>query len=85
MKKGNNTADNTKSNHLSFEEALLNLETIVKSLEKGDLALEESIAQFSEGVVLSQLCLAKLNVAEQHIDKILQEEQGKLIERPLEV
>ncbi|MCE5285749.1 MAG: exodeoxyribonuclease VII small subunit [Pelosinus sp.] len=74
-----------KNSALSFEEALLNLETIVKGLEKGDLPLEESLAQFSDGVELSQLCLAKLNAAEQHIDKILQMEQGELVEKPLEL
>lgn len=75
----------TKNSELSFEAALLNLETIVKSLEQGDLPLEESLAQFSEGVALSQQCLAKLNAAEQHIDKILQKKQGELVEEPLEL
>jgi exodeoxyribonuclease VII small subunit len=74
-----------KKSKVSFEEALLQLETIVKSLEQGDLPLDESLAQFSEGVELSQLCLSKLNAAEQHIDKILTIKQGELIEEPLEL
>jgi exodeoxyribonuclease VII small subunit len=80
MKKAKN-----KNIDLSFEEALLNLEAIVKGLEQGELPLEESLARFSEGVELSQLCLAKLNAAEQHIDKILKIEEGQLIEKPLEL
>lgn len=68
---------------VSFEEALGNLELIVKQLEKGDASLEELLAKFSEGVNLSQLCLAKLDSAEQAVNKILQQEQGKLIEQPL--
>lgn len=68
---------------VSFEEALSNLELIVKQLEKGDASLEELLAKFSEGVNLSQLCLAKLDSAEQAVNKILQQEQGKLIEKPL--
>jgi exodeoxyribonuclease VII small subunit len=37
----------------SFEESLKKLETIVDQLEKGDLALEESLKLFEEGVGLS--------------------------------
>lgn len=68
---------------VSFEEALSKLELIVKHLEKGDASLEDLLAKFSEGVNLSQLCLAKLNSAEQAVNTILQQEQGKLIEKPL--
>lgn len=70
---------------LSFEDALCNLEAIIKSLEQGDLPLEEALAQFSEGVELSQHCLTKLHAAEQHIDKIIEVNKGELIEKPLEV
>lgn len=78
-------AKNQEATEPSFEEALFSLETIVKTLENGELPLEESLAQFSEGVLLSKLCLAKLNAAEQHIDKILKIEDGQLIEKPLEL
>ncbi len=40
----------------SFEESLKKLETIVDQLEKGDLALEESLKLFEEGVGLSAAC-----------------------------
>lgn len=66
-----------------FEEALGKLEVIVKLLEKGELKLEDSLDKFAQGVTLSQLCLAKLTVAEKQIDKILQKEQGILVEKPL--
>lgn len=68
---------------MCFEKALENLESIVKQLEKGELPLDESLANFAEGVNLSKICLNKLNYAEQQIDKILLEEKGKVIERPL--
>lgn len=77
-----NQADNNIDN-VCFEEALGKLEVIVKQLEKGEVSLEESLAQFAEGVALSQICLAKLSLAEKQIDKILQEECGKVVEKPL--
>jgi len=51
-----------------FEEALARLETIVKSLENGDLPLEESLRLFEEGVSLTRLCAAKLEEAQRRIE-----------------
>ena len=76
QKKSDNAVDN-----LCFEDALEKLEGIVKEMEKGDLKLEDSLTLFSQGVVLSQLCLGKLNTAEKEIDTILQKEQGKWVEK----
>src|SRR2546422_6093740 len=47
-----------------FEEALERLEAIVKSLEEGDLPLEDSLRLFEEGVSLTRLCAAKLEEAQ---------------------
>ena len=66
-----------------FEEELDKLELIVKQLERGELPLEESLERFTEGMKLSQLCLNKLDKAEKNIDKIIQSQQGKIIEKPL--
>ncbi len=68
---------------ICFEEALEKLELIVKQLERGELSLDESLENFAEGVILSKKCLSKLNNAQQQIDKILSDEQGKIIEKPL--
>lgn len=70
---------------ICFEQGLEKLELIVKQLERGELSLDESLDHFAEGVRLSKACLTKLNVAEEQIDKILVEEKGKLIEKPLRV
>ena len=48
----------------TFEESLKKLETIVDRLEKGDLALEESLKLFEEGVGLSAACKSELDAAE---------------------
>ena len=47
-----------------FESAIAELETIVKTLEEGDLALEKSLALFERGVQLSRFCHSKLEEAE---------------------
>ncbi|OLC54463.1 MAG: exodeoxyribonuclease VII small subunit [Acidobacteria bacterium 13_1_40CM_4_69_4] len=61
-----------------FEAALARLETIVKSLEGGDLALEESLRLFEEGVSLTRLCAGKLEEAQRRIDVLTRGEQGDL-------
>ena len=69
---------------LTFEEALQNLEDIVKELEQGELKLEESLEKFSQGVTLTDFCMQKIASAEEQIDKILQQEQGDWKEKKLE-
>ena len=70
---------------ICFEQALEKLEMIVKQLERGDLSLDESLDNFAEGVNLSKVCIKKLDYAQQQVDKILIEEQGKIVEKPLVV
>jgi exodeoxyribonuclease VII small subunit len=70
-------------NDVCFEEALGKLEVIVKQLERGELPLEESLERFTEGMKLSQVCLNKLDKVEKNIDKIIQSQQGKIVEKPL--
>jgi len=79
-----NPSDNAIA-HVSFEDALGKLEVIVRELENGDLPLEEALERFASGVTMSQVCLAKLNAADREIDKILREEQGEIVEYPLEL
>lgn len=67
----------------TFETALSELETIVKNLESGNLALEESLKQFERGVKLTKQCLATLEHAEQKI-MILAKEDGEIKEKPFE-
>jgi len=64
-----------KLENLSFEESLNELDTIVQSLEQGELNLEESMALFERGLNLSQLSQVKLSAAEQKV-KILLEKNG---------
>jgi exodeoxyribonuclease VII small subunit len=55
---------------LSFEAALRELESIVTSLERGDVALEESITIYERGDALKKRCEALLSQAEERVEKI---------------
>lgn len=57
-------------NQLSFEQALQELEKIVRHLEGGDTPLEESITAYERGVALKKHCEAKLKNAQLKIEKI---------------
>jgi exodeoxyribonuclease VII small subunit len=63
-----------------FESALAELETIVKTLEEGDLALEKSLHLFERGVQLSRYCHARLEEAERRIEIL--NERGELKPAP---
>ena len=60
-----------KIKDLNFEDALSKLEANVQLLERGDLSLEEALEVFKEGVELSQVCHAKLNTAQQEVQKVI--------------
>lgn len=51
-----------------FESALAELETIVKTLEDGQLPLEQSLEHFERGVALSRFCHTRLDDAERRIE-----------------
>src|SRR3954470_6378137 len=63
-----------------FESAIAELETIVKTLEEGDLALEKSLALFERGVQLSRFCHAKLEEAERRVEIL--NERGEIKSAP---
>jgi exodeoxyribonuclease VII small subunit len=66
----------------SFEESLKKLETIVDQLEKGDLALEESLKLFEEGVGLSAACKQELDAAEGKVQMLVKQRDGSLKPEP---
>ncbi len=61
-----------KQEQQTFEAALARLEEIVAQLEAGDVALEEAMTLYEEGVRLSALCQSKLAAAEKKMDEILE-------------
>ncbi len=63
---------------LSFEEAMAALESVVGQLERGDVALEQSIALYEHGAKLKEHCAAKLAEAEARVEMIRVQE-GKAV------
>jgi exodeoxyribonuclease VII small subunit len=63
-------ADTPTTESLPFEKALAELEDIVRRLERGDVALEDSIAIYERGEILKKHCEALLKKAEARIEKI---------------
>jgi exodeoxyribonuclease VII small subunit len=56
--------------NMSFEEALNELQSLVKALEKGEAKLEEAIRAYERGAALKQHCERKLREAQAKIEKI---------------
>ena len=69
-----------KIEDMSFEAALARLESIVRMLESGNAALDESLTVFEEGIALVKMCNEKLEAAEQKIKILTKAEDGTLTE-----
>ncbi|MDH5723738.1 MAG: exodeoxyribonuclease VII small subunit [Alphaproteobacteria bacterium] len=69
---------------LSFEDALQELETIVRKLETGEALLEDSITAYERGVKLKKHCETKLRDAQEKIEKISIDQNGKISTQPLD-
>ena len=66
----------------TFDESLKKLEVIVEQLEKGDLALEDSLKLFEEGVGLSAACKKELDEAEGKVQILIKQRDGSLKAEP---
>jgi exodeoxyribonuclease VII small subunit len=62
---------------LSFEKAVAELESIVARLERGDVALDQSIEIYERGEALKKHCETLLSAAENRIEKIRLDRAGK--------
>ncbi|KQI70003.1 exodeoxyribonuclease VII small subunit [Loktanella sp. DSM 29012] len=60
----------TPVNEMTFEDAIKELERVVGQLERGDVALDDSIALYERGAALKARCEAKLSEAEEKVAKI---------------
>ena len=65
----------TNPDPTDFETAMAELDQIVRTLEQGDLPLEQSLALFERGVRLSRFCHDRLEGAEKRI-QVLTERGG---------
>ena len=69
---------------MSFEDALAELETIVAKLERGEAALEDSIALYQRGAALKAHCEGKLKDAQLKVDKIVMKADGTPTTEPFD-
>jgi exodeoxyribonuclease VII small subunit len=69
---------------MTFEEAMTALEQVVGALERGDVALEQSIALYDRGAALKAHCAAKLKDAEEKVELIRAAEGRALGVTPVE-
>lgn len=78
------TSKKTSIKDLSFEDAMGELETIVRSLETGQAPLEDSITAYERGIALKKHCETKLRDAQTKIEKITAAKDGSLTTEPLD-
>ena len=69
---------------MSFEEALSQLESIVRQLEEGKIPLEEAVRAYEKGAHLRQHCEEKLAQARLRIEKISTDPTGEVTLTPFE-
>jgi exodeoxyribonuclease VII small subunit len=76
---------NNPAKNPPFEEALKKLESIVETMEAGDLPLETLIARYEEGSRLARVCQEKLAEAELKIQQLEKNSAGEMKLKPLDL
>ena len=67
---------------MSFEDALAELEGIVRRLESGQVKLDDAIQSYERGAQLKRHCETKLNEAQQRVDRIVIGSDGAVTVEP---
>ena len=67
---------------MNFEDALAELEQIVRRLEGGQIKLDEAIMSYERGARLKRHCERKLNEAQQRVDRIVISPEGAIGAEP---
>lgn len=70
---------------MSFEEALAELQALVKELEKGEGKLDEAVETYKRGIALKDHCERKLREAQEKIAKIVVGPDGSVRAEPVEL
>jgi len=69
---------------MTFEQSLKRLDEIVKSLERGDVSLADSMKLFEEGTALIRECGSMLDQAEQKVVMLKKGADGAPVELPFD-
>ena len=75
----------TELSEMSFEEALEELEVIVRALEGGKGKLEEAISAYERGAKLKAHCEKKLKEAQSKVEKISLDADGEAVVKPADL
>lgn len=70
--------------NLSFEDALVKLENIVRELESGRTKLDDAVSSYEKAMTLKKICADKLAAASLKVEKIQIEKNGEMSTVPLE-
>lgn len=65
---------------IDFEQQLMDLESLVTSLESGNLTLEESLNSFEKGIKIARECQKALKTAEQRVELLMQQDDNVISE-----
>jgi exodeoxyribonuclease VII small subunit len=76
--------EKSENGDLKFEEAMTQLEEVVRKLESGDVALEDSLSAFERGVKLVRVLHARLDAVQEKIEELTRTEKGELSTKPLD-
>ena len=68
------------SQNKSFEASMQRLEQIVRTMERGDVPLDESLKLFAEGTELVRNCQTLLNNAQLQVKMIMTDAEGRHVE-----
>lgn len=77
-------SENNAIETMNFEQALGELETIVRNLETGQAPLEDSITAYERGIELKKHCEKKLKDAQAKIEKITIDKEGHAKTEPFD-
>ena len=69
-----------KYDGINFEEALGKLESIVRALETGNIALDKSLESFEDGIKLIRRCNFLLDDAEKKVKILTRDDSGEVVE-----
>jgi len=70
---------------MNFEDALAELERIVRQLEGGNVKLDDAISAYQRGAALKQHCEGKLREAQAKVDMIVKLADGSVTTQPAEI
>jgi exodeoxyribonuclease VII small subunit len=64
---------------MSFEEAMEELENVVRQLETGKIKLDDAVSAYERGILLKQHCEEKLQQAKSKIDKLIIDKETTIV------